>query len=228
MSRSRHALLYTGGYNHPFEQTSPILTRIAQDRGWTVTAESDIDAAAASLEGVGLLIVNALRWSMTQDQKYAAARPQWAAELSDRTMDVLEAFVADGGRLLAMHTATICWDTQPRWRALMGGGWSWGQSHHPPLGDILVELTAEGRALSAGPAQFALVDEVYHRLDPADNCVIAAVATAQGGPQQPVAWTRTHGDGRVAVDALGHDARSLEAPAHQALIAGLLGWLDAA
>lgn len=224
MSGAAAAILFSGGFAHPFEETSPILNEMMAEAGWCSRIENDLDQALESLPGAGLLAVNALYWSMTQHEKYAPHRAQWAFRLGDRQMDRLEAFVLGGGRLFVLHTGTICWDTQPRWHALMGGGWQWGVSGHPPLGAFEVALTDTGAALSDGPAHFTVEDEAYHRLAPEPDCRILATADLGEGPQ-PLAWLRNAGKGKVAVDALGHDGASLREPGHNGLIRAQLRWL---
>ncbi len=218
------AIVYSDGYNHPFAESGAALCDLVRAAGWRVSAKDSIGAALAELEPADLLLVNALRWSMTQNEKYAPDRAEWAFALPDEDMRRIENHVISGGALLAMHTATICWDNQPSWPQLLGGGWQWGVSHHPPLGPIRVTLTAEGRERSAGLVDFEIVDEAYHHLSPAPDCTILAEVDAGEGPQ-PVAWLRTVGSGRVGVDALGHDGASLRDEGHAALIAAMLDWL---
>lgn len=223
----QEAILISGGYSHPFSESSATLAQLIEAAGWRVTIQEDIDQAMAALaRRPALLAVNALMWSMTQHEKYAPDRDQYAYLLPDSYMDAIQDYVANGGRLFVLHVSTICWDTQPRWHEVMGGGWTWGRTHHPPFGAITVQLTPEGHSLSVGSDRFALLDEAYHNLDPRPDCTVIATCEIEEGPQ-PVAWTRTYGNGRVAVDALGHDARSLNDPNHAAMIAGLLGWLRA-
>lgn len=218
------AVLLSGGYAHPFAETSAVLAGLAAQAGLAAELHDSAESAVAALPGARLLIVNALWWSMEQHPKYAPHRAEHARHLADADLAAIGRHVATGGSLLAMHTATICWDTQPGWRDLMGGGWGWGRSHHPPLGNVDVALTPDGTRLSAGPAAFRLVDEAYHALDPGPDCTILAHATAGDAPQ-PIAWVRHQGAGRVAVDALGHDGRSLGAPGHAALLRGIFRWL---
>ncbi|MFD2498630.1 hypothetical protein ACFSTI_06915 [Rhizorhabdus histidinilytica] len=116
------AIIYSDGYGHPFAETSPILADLGRSSGWNVTIEPSLDAVLARLAGDDLLIVNALRWSMTQHEKYAPDRAQWAVMLPDAQMQRLDDHVRLGGRLLVMHTGTICWDNQPGWPAIMGAG----------------------------------------------------------------------------------------------------------
>lgn len=216
--------MLSGGYAHAFAETSAAVARFVADAGLSPTTHDTVPDALAALPGARLLVVNALWWSMTQDAKYAPHRAAHARTLADRELTVIDEHVRAGGSLLALHTATICWDTQPGWRDLIGGGWTWGRSHHPPLGPVAVVLTPEGAALSVGTAVFSLIDEAYHGLDPAADCRVLALATA-GGTAQPIAWTRRMGKGRVAVDALGHDVRSLAEPGHAALLRALIDWL---
>ena len=222
----RRALIYSDGYAHPFAESSAALAKMLAAQGWTVSIEADLDAALAQLVDVQLFAVNALRWTMVQHEKYAPHRAEHGFTMDDPQLAAIERFVTQGGRLLALHTAVICWDNQPGWRALLGGGWEWDRSWHPPLGPVAVTPSAAGRA--AGLVDFSVTDEAYHRLDPAADCSVLACAAA-GDPANglhPVAWTRRHGAGRVAVDALGHDAASLEEPGHAALLAHLIDWLD--
>ena len=219
------ALILSGGYSHPFGESTAALAGVIAEAGYEVVVEEDIDAAIAALDDrPDLLAVNALRWSMTQHEKYAPDRERFAYELPDSHMDALADYVAGGGRLFVLHVSTICFDTQPRWHEVMGGGWTWGHSHHPPMGRITVQLTDMGSELSAGPDTFELLDEAYHNLDPREDCTVLATCEIEEGPQ-PLAWTRHYGEGRVAVDALGHDARSINAPGHLELIAAQLEWL---
>ena len=223
-------IIYSGGYKHPFVESTAALLAIALRVGLDVAICADLAEALAKLRrGRDILAVNALRWSMTQADRFAADRPMWAGALSDDAFAAISGHVDDGGGLLAMHTAVICWDNQPGWRALLGGGWTWGHSHHPPLGKFAVRLLL---ALAAGPdaagpdeAQFDVIDEAYHNLDPATDCEIVALAEAGHGPQ-PVIWRRRQGAGRIVVDALGHDACSLTAPGHVAILKAMLAWLS--
>ncbi|HEX8400794.1 MAG TPA: ThuA domain-containing protein [Allosphingosinicella sp.] len=224
MTQRPAAILYSGGVGHPFAETTPVLAGYAQEGGWKTRIETRLEAMLVGLQTADLLIVNALYWSMTQDEKYAPLRDRWGVRLGDDQFARLDGFVAGGGRLLVIHTGTICWDTQPGWREIMGGGWEWGRSHHPPYGPVHVTLTEAGREISGGAPAFDLVDEAYHALSPAPDCTILATCDLGQG-EQPLAWLRAYGQGQVAVDALGHDVASLTQPGHRALVRGQLDWL---
>ena len=215
----KRCLLLSGGYGHDFAESSTALADLLCDAGWDCRIETDVRRAIAHLADADLLMVNGLWWSMTQDAKYAADRDAFAFYLADADFRALLGHVVSGGSLFALHTATIAFDTQPEWKTLLGGGWTWGRSHHPPPGPLWIETHAPG--LKA----FAVVDEAYHHLDPAADCTLFASCTLSDGPQ-PLAWTRAVGAGRVAVNALGHNGASLRVPGHRALINAQLAWLE--
>lgn len=129
------AVILSGGYSHPFGSSSPALAGLIAQAGFAPRIRDDIDAAMASLaDKPDLVAVNSLRWSMTQHEKYAPDRAAYAYELPDEHMATIVNYVAGGGRIFVLHVSTICFDTQPRWHEVMGGGWIWGRSHHPRWG----------------------------------------------------------------------------------------------
>ncbi len=219
-------VIYSDGYRHPFAESSAALASIAQGIGLRTTITANLSEALMLACGhrSSILAINALRWSMTQAERHAADRAEWSALLDDAEMAQIAGHVAGGGGLLALHTAVICWDNQPGWIDLLGGGWHWDHAFHPPLGAITAELTRAGAAISTGQPRFTLTDEVYHNLDLANDCEILASADAGHGAV-PVIWRRMRGTGKVAVDTLGHDGASLHHPAHAAILTGLLEWL---
>jgi type 1 glutamine amidotransferase len=215
---SRRATIFSGGHGHPFTETSAAMVEILAGRGYLSHTDIDFGACVKRLGDTDLLVVNALRWTMTQHEKYAPFRATLAYRPEPGQMDSLKRWVETGGGMLALHTAVICFDTEPGWLDMLGGGWRWGVSHHPPRGHLWIE--------PAGAPAFDLVDEAYHHMAPAADVTVRATYTLDEGPQ-PVAWTRDWGSGRVAVDTLGHDRSSIENPGHASLITGLLDWLAA-
>lgn len=220
-----HLVIYSDGYRHPFAESSAALARVAQGIGLQTTITVSLSEAMELVSARrSILAVNALRWSMTQAERHAADRAEWGALLDDADMAQIAGHVAGGGSLLALHTAVICWDNQPGWIDLLGGGWHWDHSFHPPLGAVTADLTPAGAALSTGERRFTLVDEVYHNMGLARDCEVLASADAGHGPV-PVIWRRMHRTGKIAVDTLGHDGASLQHPAHASILAGVLEWL---
>lgn len=229
----RHLLL-SGGPTHPFEATSAeIVDLLEQSPGETFhTTVVTEPAAAIDLLGQGtwdLLTVNAMRWRMEAD-RYAHLREGQAFDLLPADAEVLANHVTQGGGLLALHTAVICFDAQPAWHELLGAAWNWTRSSHPPLGDVSVSITDTGRdhAITAGVDGFHLIDEIYRFLDEVDDVEPLLTASpddrSQPAIRHPVLWARSVGRGRVVTDLLGHGVESLANPTHRRILQRAAQW----
>lgn len=210
------AIIYTGGISHPFERSSEALCALLADVQFVPRVSFELDDVIAHLkrDPGALLVVNALRWSMTQNPKYDVDRPRWGLTTTPEQRAAITKHVADGAGLLALHTACICFDDWPGWLRLLGGGWVWGRSHHPPLGPVRASFE-RGHFLNEGLADFAVTDEAYSELALDADALVAGHVRAPGGAPQPALWTHVYGAGRVAFDSLGHDAESIEQTVHR-------------
>lgn len=219
-----HALILSGGVTHDFPALAEELTALLAGLGVTATTTEDFEGALRDLDGVDLLVVNMLRWTM-QVERYADQRPRWGLSPSADARAAITGFVARGGPMLALHAATICFDDWPEWRDLLGGRWVWGTSNHPPYGSIDVTVHPDRHPIVAGlPTGFTLDDEAYGFLDLAED-VTGLVESDHGGSTHPLVWARRYGDGRVVHDALGHAPGSYRVPEHRQLVEQSVRWL---
>lgn len=218
------ALLLTGGPTHPFAETAPLLVDLLAEQGLGVVVVTEPAEAVAALPDVDLLVVHALRWAMAQE-RYAALRTGYAITLPPGDLAALDRFVRDGGGMLALHTAVICFDADPTWHALCGASWDWERSSHPPLGSVDVAVTEAGRAheLTAGLGPFTIEDEAYGFLDELDD-LVPLLVTDHGGRTHPLLWARAVGGGRVVTDLLGHGPASFQHPSHRTVLARAIAW----
>jgi type 1 glutamine amidotransferase len=230
-------LILCGGIFHDFEASAREVAAVLAEVGIDSEIVVDLDAALEVLRAgaLDLFTVQALRWPMLEHEKYAPYRAQWATHMDADRGEPLRAFVAGGGGLLALHTASICFGDWPEWRRMLGGAWVWGRSHHPPDGPAHVRRAAAAEGPVAGLAAgipgdgFAVEDEVYHDLDVDPAVTPLLEATVAGADDYHlVAWAHRYGGGRVVCDLLGHDLRSLRAPAHRDLLARSARWLAGA
>jgi type 1 glutamine amidotransferase len=145
---------------------------------------------------------------------------------SDAARAAIARHVRGGGGLLALHTASICFDDWPGWGEVLGARWRWGQSFHPPPQQAQVHVADAEHPICAGVTDFELEDEVFHDLEHTDDnhALLSASAGSDGRPQ-PVLWARRHGAGRVVYDALGHTVSSLQHPCHRRLLRQATQWL---
>ncbi|MBM3598387.1 MAG: ThuA domain-containing protein [Alphaproteobacteria bacterium] len=223
-------LLLTGGIGHPFADAAPALATILDSAGIDSEITTDIEDGCARLPsgGFDLVTVYALRWRMLDNEKYAPHRAQWGFSLSSASRQALTDHVTKGGGLFAVHTAALCFDDWPEWRALAGGVWIWGQSFHPPRGDAAARVTDKPHPITSDVVPFDTVDEVYSNLSLAADVVPLMTARAgNGGPDAkdwPILWARQVGRGRAVYDALGHDRVALEQPTHQRILRRAALW----
>lgn len=218
-------LIYTGGWAHPFERTAPVVAGVLESAGVTsqLTDRLSTVRRALDLGTFDLFTVYACRFSMLDARYTDAQRAEFAERIPAGTRNAIEAHARRGGAILALHTATLCFDDWPEWHRLIGGGWVWGQSFHPAVGAVAVEAAHEHPILH-DLAAFTVEDEHYRFLHVTADATVLAVAPSDG-VAHPTIWTAGP---RVFVDALGHDERSLRHPAHATVLRRAVRWLNGA
>lgn len=227
-STARTAVIVSGGVAHDFPRTSAALGRVLADVGFAVTVSEDVEGSLLDLSSTAgptrpLVVLNLLRWTM-QVARYAHLRETWSISLSPTVRAALHDHVHDGGGLLGLHGASICFDDWPQWRDLLGGVWRWDTSAHPPLdGPVTVTVPPTGHPITAGIGSFTIVDEVYGFLDLAAD-VEPLMSARHTDTDHPLLWARTVGRGRVVYDALGHHPPSFDVPGHRTIVQRAALW----
>lgn len=223
------AVVLSGGLTHDFPATTSCLAELLGPLGVSTEVHEAVDGAFLALPGADLLVVNALRWTMTGPGVPDRYRQQADAEGASPSPAARAAFadhLAAGGGVLAMHTAALCFDDWPEWGDALGARWIWGRSQHPPLGpEIAVSVTGDDH-LVEGVDGFCLVDEVYGDMELADDLdpLLAAPQPGPDGRVMPLLWRREHGGGRVVYDALGHHPPSYAVREHAQIVARAARW----
>jgi len=217
-------VMLIGGIYHPFEEAAPALASILDDLGIESVITADVDEAVAELETADMFTLYALRWRMLNDEKYVPFLREWAYELPEEHADRIQNFVEEGGAMLGLHTASICFDTWYEFPKLLGGAWRWGETFHPPIGDIEVRCASEHQATS-GVGTFTLHDEVYHDLAIENDSQVLLEGRVPDGAWQPISWSHDVEEGRVLYSALAHDKASIEQPKHAQFIKQSVAWL---
>ena len=225
-------LLLSGGPGHDFDLTSAALAKILASPDTATEIVTDPAhffhllqlGTNGQIEPWDLITVNALRWKMQVD-RYAELRNEWAYSLRHQDIELMREFVTQGGGLLALHTAVICFDAHPIWKQLTGASWNWSASSHPPVGEFEVSITAAGsqHPVTAQAQNFLLADELYGFLDQVPD-LIPLLTAPYLGVEQPLLWAQSIGSGRVVTDLLGHSVESLSNATHQDVLTRAAFW----
>lgn len=212
------AVLLSGGGElrdpwHPFAATSRRIASLLEADGVPTTVVDTVAALAAEAEDAQLLVLN-------------AGSGMELTPHDDALLAIIEAHLAAGRPLLAMHIAVGLLPGSAAWAHALGGCWVPGVSGHPPLGDARVLLG--GHRLVDGLDEVRVVDERYTGLRiGADSTVFAW--HEEGDTRHPVAWARVTGaqgsGARVVCDTLGHDERSYDSESRRALLRAEVRWL---
>ncbi|WP_084959152.1 ThuA domain-containing protein [Thermoactinospora rubra] len=211
-------LILSGGPYHDFDATSAALAEVLAEVGVESEITEDIAGALAEPSEYQLITVNAMRWTM-RSERFAGLRGRWRFELPAQARTTLLDHLEQGGGLLAMHAATICFDDWQGWSRVLGGCWDWSRSYHPELGWAGVRVHGDD-PIVAGLRDFDVVDEIY-----SDLCVLPDVKPLASANGQPLVWARPVRRGRVFYDALGHDTRSYGNEIHRAMLKRAALWL---
>ena len=127
-------------------------------------------------------------------------------------------YIRRGNGLVAIHSGTAEYEQTPLLRGLLGGVFS----HHPDQCPVTM-LPQSGHPLTAGCETFTLQDEHYFMLFDDRQADVYMTTKSEHG-EQPGAWTRTEGKGRVAVLTPGHNLEVWLHPSFQALLRNALFW----
>jgi hypothetical protein len=150
------------------------------------------------------------------------------SRLSSAALAVLDRYLARGGAILALHSATASFKGQERYFRILGGAFA----GHGPVDEIRVrrEERTEIGGQPAGPdfrelpASFTLRDELYrHRFY---GGVTVHFRGSDGESwDEPVVWSRLYGEGRLVYTAFGHTAAPFGQPTVAAILQRSLEWL---
>ncbi len=196
------ALLITDGIIHP-----PLLGRVALRR------------ALAALAGFAWEQARSLEVLPSRPRNYAALVLYFHhARISERALEALEQFVAGGGGVLAIHSATASFKETPAYFDILGGKFV----GHGPVEHFEVRPVPESGLFGDIPP-FTVRDELYrHELRPGIQAHLVAV---ERGEEVPVLWTYRYGQGRVCYAVPGHCAATMRHPTYQEVLRRGLLWV---
>ncbi len=216
-------------YEHPFDESTPILESLLNGAGHevTVTEDPSVLADASRMSGYDALVFNTMR---------AGDNSLTKAEQTGMTN-----FIDEGKGFVCIHVASCASEDWPEYYDITGGGWVLGQSTHPPYGRFVVNVKDPAHPGAQGVSDFIISDELYMNIEYKDgNDVFLAADFDEGtyardnpdaelgrwsGGTFPLGWTRKFGSGRVFATMLGHDGHSFESPEFQRIVLNGVDWV---
>ncbi len=148
----------------------------------------------------------------------------WNHEWSAAQLKDLDDYLARGGGLVALHSATIH-DKEPTILAQrIGLAFQPGKSkyRHGPL-DLKI-IAPKDHPIMRGLTEFHLIDETYWPMF-GDMGKIEVLATAvEEGKEWPMVWTNQAGKGRVFSTLLGHYAWTYDDPLFRLMVLRGMAW----
>lgn len=139
-------------------------------------------------------------------------------EIASRLVKNLDDYVRAGGGFMGIHSATDTLKSHKAYSEMIGAVFS----QHPwgPKETVMIKVEDPGHALAKGvfeKNEFKFNDEIYEFREPFDRKrlhVILSLDLAKSDKSNrplrrtdgdfPIAWTRSHGQGRVFYCSLGH------------------------
>ena len=191
-----------GGWYHDSDRFAPMLKAALAPYGFNFSYTTD----AADLNATNLANYDAL---LIYSNHRAIAASQEKALLD---------FVAGGKGLLALHSASFCFQNSPPYIALLGA-----QFERHGTGEFSAAFVHPSHPVLAGLQPFQVWDETYVHTKPGPDRTVLMERT-EGAGREPWTWVRSHGKGRVFYTAYGHDERVWGHPSFHALMKNAMIW----
>ena len=191
-----------GGWYHDSDRLAPMLKAALASQGFNFSYTTDLAALdAANLAKYDALLIYS---------NHRVIEPAQEKALLD--------FVANGKGLLALHSASFCFQNSAAYAGLLGG-----QFQRHGTGEFTAAVVNPSHPVVEGLQPFHVWDETYvhTKLSP-DRTVL--MERAEGAGREPWAWVRTQGKGRVFYTAYGHDERVWGHPAFHTLMRNAIRW----
>ncbi|MEM1084382.1 MAG: ThuA domain-containing protein [Verrucomicrobiota bacterium] len=193
-----HALVLSGNNNHDWRTTTPYLVSELLESGeFIVTVVYNPE----HLQGVDLGKVDVL----VSDWNAIGLGDD--AEWSEETQQAYVDFVKNGGGHVVVHAGSSSFIEWEDYQKICLSTWKEGQTGHGPHHEFKVKL--EEHAITAGIEPFSIKDELWHKVEVAENAT--AIAFAWSGAEfggtdkwEPVAFVGQFGKGRCYNITLGH------------------------
>lgn len=178
---------------------------LLRERGASVTSTMQFPGAAV-LEDTDVLVL------------YAAE----GASIHGTERADLEAFLARGGGLVAIHDA-VCGDDPEWFKSVAGGAWEHGHSEYLE-GDVGLYFADRHHPITAGAQNFDLDDEIYYELHLDPRAHVLANSFHTPFDVRPQMWTFEGERHRAFVTLQGHEFATFSHPAWRTMLLRGIAW----
>ncbi len=199
----KKALLMMGGGYHPFESCAKILAEVLETYGTAACTVTDDRDAFTKLSGYDVVIV------YTQGGELAAAQEKGLCD-----------WVEQGGAFVGIHCADDSWVENERYMEMIGTQFT----GHGPVTEFKASIADPDHEITRSLSEFTIVDEFYIIKKRTEADLHWVLKGSWHHEDQPLAYVREYGKGRVFYTALGHDERAFRNPGFQQLIHRGIWW----
>jgi len=207
-------LILSGGVAHDYASTSKMLVKILDEASIESETVEDFKILTEErLQRFDVLTLNCVRWSCKQNPEWS----DWAFEISPEQIAGILKFLRSGKGLVAIHAASINFDTWPEYGEILGGHWTWGHSAHGPYQLYKIHVVDASHPIMRSVTDFEISDELYHTLTITGDIHVLATSVWEE-KVHAIAWTNAYGTARIYYNALGHDLKSFECRPFQKLL----------
>jgi uncharacterized protein len=209
-----HALVVLGGFYHQFAAFGDSLKALLEAEGATVETTFDLDRLT-HLDSATHLVISYTCFSNPPPPD----QPPGPSQMRDDQIASLTRWVDSGGGLLGVHSATVLGASAPALGQLLGGRFL----HHPAPLTFTVAPFNDTHPITEGVEAFEVFDELYHsERQPGVSLHMVSVVN---GVAQAQAWSKPHGQGRVAYVAPGHFPEIWAISNYQRLLKQAAAWV---
>jgi type 1 glutamine amidotransferase len=226
--RPIRVLALLGGEYHPYEAGSKMMIDAASEQldikadfvrmdnppeGFPKAEKATIPFNIAILEDPDL--------GKKYDLIFAYNQSAWT-KITDRQIEGFLNFVRNGGALIAVHSATETFQSNPEYVRMLGGSFV----KHEPYREMHILRIEGDHPILEGIANFNIMDEFYYhdQCDLEDKHVLLVCQSPDDQRVHPIAWTKMYGKGRVFFTSLGHSVESCSNASHLRIVAQGIAW----
>jgi len=178
-------------------------------------------------QATNTVIADAWLWPAAEQFQHADVLVfyYWNREWNDKKLQQLDEFLARGGGIVVLHSATIGNPAPEALAERIGLASDSGKTkyRHTPV-DLRIVAPTNHLIMHDLPRQIHFVDEPYWPLV-GDTNKIEVLATAEvDGAAWPILWTVQKGKGRVFASIFGHYTWTLSDPVFRIIVLRGIGW----